>query len=232
MNNSKILKFQDVDLNSLVFESPVKKKNLNGKSSYISRISINDNEFCFQSPKLKCIDFNKDTLKLQLELTDPDFKVFLHDLQSLVKNKLYENSYNWFNKSFSKEYISTSFNSSLDSETLSSCINDDLQIICDIPGDPFGYLENSNLILIFHLSGIWISQKHFGLHLRVSQLKVATEKFYIHDYSIVDDDSDFDYPSDIESEFSNTNLAIAPELCLLPDDSPDDFPAPDLMILM
>jgi hypothetical protein len=214
MNNSKILKFQDVDLNSLVFESPLKKKNLNGKSSYISRISINDNEFCFQSPKLKCIDFNKDTLKLQLELT-PDFKVFLHDLQSLVKNKLYENSYNWFDKSFSKEYISTSFNSSLDAETMSSCIKDDLQIICDIPGDPFGNLENSNLILIFHLSGIWISQKHFGLHLRVSQLKVATENFYIHDYSIVDDDSDFDYPSDIESENSINTFQ---EQMISPDD--------------
>jgi hypothetical protein len=217
MNNSEIVKFKDIDLKCVELDAPVKKKKSNGKSSYISKISINDKPFYFLSPKLKCIDFNKDDLQIKLELSS-DFKDFLDRLHCLVKNKIYNNSSYWFKKSLSKEYISNSFYPSFKSVktrqgeefTLSSYLDKDIEMTCDF-GDPLENLINSDLFLMFHISDIWISQQHFGIQLHISQLKVVNKKSNMFDFSTFDeDDSDFDYPSEPESESESESESFYP----------------------
>jgi hypothetical protein len=211
--NSIVYNFQNIDPNSLSFDAPLKKKNLNGKSTYLSKISSNGTNLFILSPKLKCIDYNEKTSQIQLDLDSSlDFKNFLTDLNSVVKNKIYNNSFAWFNKSLSKDYISNSFIPSFTSSsgTLSLSLPD-IPVLCNLPGNPLDNLIDSDLILVFDISGIWFSQQHFGLRLRISKIKVSHTKYKLHDYSINDSDSDFDYPSDIDSEPSDSISLLNPE---------------------
>ena len=189
-----ITKLSDINLDNIKFEVPVKKN-----KKYFAAISYNGEPLVMQTPKLEgCNVLEKSLLIKNVQLQE-----FIKSLESLSKTNCFENSKEWFNgKTFSFNFIQDSFKSNVNNDTIKLHISSDM-ILYDHEKKEVSLtdsIETSELILIYHISGLWISPHHIGLCLNISQIKVCERKFKLTEYAIDDSDTNSDYPSDIEEE--------------------------------
>ena len=108
MSTVKIYKYDELDINNINYNDPVKS----GRS-YGCKLNYNGDEnkdFYIQSPVLKCVSSLKDIQKsgyinLEVPMNQLSFYIWFQNLDQITKNKAHLNSLKWFNKNIPKEVI-------------------------------------------------------------------------------------------------------------------------------
>jgi hypothetical protein len=177
------MKIPDVNSDNIVFNIPEKRKN-----KYYSKIEYNNEPFVLELENIKNIETDENFITIE---NVPFFEV----IENHSKTKCFEKSKEWFKgKSFSFEFIQNAFKSCKYNDKIRLEISRDL-LTYSSEGKLIPFSENiRDVNLTISVSELWISPHHIGLRSIVNKIK-CNELFFI-------EESDEDYPSEIESELN------------------------------
>ena len=127
-----VYNFSDIDLNTIVYDSPEKR------NKFFSNISINNDNLYLEFNAIKTSDLvsldNNKILELDINL-NPDL-LFFNQFDEQFKNVAFSNKEEWFNTEIPKEVIDDFYTPLIyDNQFRASLLEDDLINVTNFKGD-------------------------------------------------------------------------------------------------
>jgi hypothetical protein len=229
MSKVKIYKYDELDINNIDYNEPVK----NGRSYTCKLSCFNDikNNVYIQTPVLKCVS-QKDIMKsgfinLEVPMNQLSFYIWFQNLDKMTINKAHINSLKWFNKNIPKEIIEDYYKTFISNKhKLKNEKNTKYVITCKLPFEndivqckcynesnteiDIGDIQKGmNVALILNIDKLIFKKQEFYLDVKISQIKVYKELYdkykHITEKCVIEDpDSDDDFDkSMVFDDFDN-----------------------------
>ena len=182
-----VYNFGDIDLNTIVYDSPEKRNR-----GFFSNISINNDNLYLEFNAIKTSDLvsldNNKILELDINL-NPDL-LFFNQFDEQFKNVAFSNKEEWFNTEIPKEVIDDFYTPLIyDNQFRASLLEDDLINVTNFKGDTIDYnsIENGEQVsIVLLLSGLRFLKKQFYCDVEVKQI-VKVNNYQLVDYDSMDE---------------------------------------------
>ena len=207
----KIVDLSDINVDQINFHNPQ-----NGKYGGQSiKLTYNDERICIQTPRcylpfgINQMDTQygtKYSADLSLTKTSKNMDVFMkfiHDLDTLIKRKAFENTNSWFQKDLSEDLVNqlyknqTRVNKDFPPILRTKIINNESGPICTFFNsaketiDIGSINQKTHVNCVIELTGIYFIAKEFGVTWRLIQMMVFPSQT-LSSYAFVDDSDDED----------------------------------------
>ena len=180
-----VLKVEQVDFSKIAVDNPIKQDGL-----YLSKIYYCEKDLIIQSPKLRVLSCNEDTI--EVKITD-SFKDFLDGYDQAMISTVSEKSTDWFSKELTKTKVAQIYKPSNikceDVNTASFKVDENVKVYSrDKELTVDGIEKDMEVILLIHASYLVFYKSNCIPYFNSLQIKIK-EKKPNHDFREIEETS-------------------------------------------